>query len=158
MRTGTGLTAGVVLAVGAALAVALAGGGDPVVVAKSDPPAAGRPAGLQSLGLVVDAPASVAAGEPARFTVSFTDGAGIFSGSSEDWGDELATSSRKQGRCGPGAAASPPAAGTYTLRHTWSEPGTYSVVIGVATYTCADGSAVAEEAARTLTVEVRPGG
>jgi hypothetical protein len=68
----------------------------------------------------------------------------------------VATSSRKQGGCEPGAPAPEPAAGSYAARHTWSEPGTYTVVIGVATYACQDGTAVEEDASETLTVEVLP--
>jgi len=151
-----GLAVALVLASAASLAMVLTGGDDDVV--RSDPPAAVQPAGPAALGIAVDVPASVVAGEPAQLTVSWTDGTGIFSGSSEDWGDAVATSSRKQGRCEPGAPAEPAAAGTYHLLHTWSEPGTYAVVVGVATYTCADGSAVEEEASKTLTIEVRPAG
>lgn len=151
-----GLAAALALAVVATLVLAVTGG-DEDVVAGSDPAAVDVAAGPHALGLTVEAPEQVVAGERARFTVHWTDGSGIFSGSSEDWGDAVATSSRKQGRCEPGAAA-PPAAGTYAMRHTWSEPGTYSVVLGVATYTCGSGSAVEEEASKTVTVEVLPAG
>ncbi len=147
-----------VLATAASLVLVLTGDDDDGVVARSSQPGAAQAAGPRALGLTVDLLTPAVAGEPARLSVSWADGSGVFSGSSEDWGDAVGTSSRKQGRCEPGAAAAPAAAGKYALKHTWSEPGTYSVVIGVATYTCADGSAVEEEASTTLTVEVRPAG
>lgn len=87
----------------------------------------------------------------------WTDGSGVFSGSSEDWRDEVATSSRTQGSCAPGGPHVAAAAGSYPLRHTWSEPGSYTVVAAVATYVCERGTAVEEQAAETLTVEVLPG-
>ncbi len=147
-----------VLATAVSLVLVLTGDDDDGVVARSSAPGAAQAEGPRALGLTVDLLAPAVAGEPARLSVAWADGSGVFSGSSEDWGDAVATSSRKQGRCEPGAAAAPAAAGTYALKHTWSEPGTYAVVIGVATYTCADGSAVEEEASTTLTIEVQPAG
>jgi hypothetical protein len=120
--------------------------------------AGAEPSGPAALALTVDAPETVPAGEPARFTVRWSDGSGLFSGSSEDWGDGVATSSLKQGRCEPGAPAPDPAAGSYQAEHSWTEPGSYTVVIGVATYVCDNGTAVVEDASRTLTVEVLPAG
>jgi hypothetical protein len=148
------LVVAAVAAVSAALALNR-GAGDGDVVARADPPAA-APAAPAPLEVSVDAPVSVVAGERTEMTVAWTDGTGVFSGSSEEWGDAVATSSRKQGRCVVGVAPAPPASGTYTLRHTWTDPGTYEVVLRVATYTCEDGTAVEEEAGRTLTVEVAP--
>lgn len=143
----------VALAVVATGALALTRGNDDVV-ARSVPPAAVQPAVPQPLGLAVEVPDTLAAGERAQLTVRWTDGSGTFSGSTEDWGDGVATNSRKQGRCEPGTAASPAAAGTYELGHVWSEPGTYTVIVGVATYVCESGTAVEDEAVKTLTITV----
>jgi hypothetical protein len=141
----------------ATLVLTLLAGGDEDVTTEPDPaPAGAQPTSPAGLGVVVEAPDTVVAGETARFVVRWTDGSGLFSGGSEDWGDGVATSSRKQGGCEPGAPAPEPAAGSYAARHTWSEPGTYTVVIGVATYACQDGTAVEEDASETLTVEVLP--
>jgi hypothetical protein len=146
------------LAVVVTLVLTLLAGGDEDVATEPEPaPAGAQPTGPAALGLVVEAPETVVAGEAARFVVRWTDGSGLFSGGSEDWGDGVATSSRAQAGCEPGAPAPEPAAGSYAARHTWTEPGSYTVVIGVATYVCQDGSAVEEDAAQTLTVEVRPG-
>jgi hypothetical protein len=139
----------------AALAVR---GGDEEVATEPPAGAAVQPGEPAELGLAVEAPETVVAGETADFVVHWTDGSGVFSGSSEDWGDGVGTSSLQQERCEPGAPAADPAAGSYTAKHSWSEPGTFTVVIGVATYTCEDGAAVVEDASRTLTVEVRPSG
>jgi len=144
------------LVVTIALVLSGAGGGD--VVTEGDPPAAVRPAGVAPLGLTVGVLAPVIAGQRARLTVRWTDGSGIFSGSSEDWGDGLGTSSRRQGRCEPATVVPPPAGETFVVRHTWGEPGTYTVGITVAAYVCESGSAVEEEATTTLTVDVLPAG
>jgi hypothetical protein len=142
----------------ATVLLAVLGGGDDDVATSPDPargPAA-QPQGPAALGLTVEAPESVVAGQPATFVVRWADGSGVFSGSSEDWGDGVGTSSLQQERCGPTAPAPDPAAGSYRAEHSWSEPGTYTVVIGVATYACENGSAVVEDASKTLTVEVLP--
>lgn len=113
-----------------------------------------KPAGVAPLTVAVDVPASVVVGTPATFVVRYDDGAGIFSGGTEDWGDDIGASSLKQGRCDPAASSADPATGSYRVAHTWSEPGRYPVAVGVATYTCVDGSAVTEQATTTVTVEV----
>ena len=83
----------------------------------------------------------------------WSDGEGVFSGSTEEWGDGIGASSLAQDRC-TGVATDQPAAGNYSVTHTWSEAGTYQVVLGVASYTCQAGAAVPEEASKTVTVEV----
>ncbi len=98
-------------------------------------------------------PTGVVAGTPATVVVRYADGAGTFSGSTEEWGDGVGTSSLTEGRCGTartGAAAE----GTYRAQHTWSEPGTYAVKVAVSSYTCQAGEPVAEQASRTVTVVV----
>lgn len=130
---------------------------DDDVVARSDVgTVADQPAGPAPLGLEVQVPADLVAGQAARLVVRWSDGSGIFSGGSEDWGDGVATSSVKLGRCEPTAGAPPAAAGSYRATHTWSEPGTYTVVIGVSTYSCEGGTIAQEEASKTLRVEVLP--
>jgi hypothetical protein len=139
--------------------LAVLGGADDDVATEPGPrPAGAVPEGPAGLGLTVEAPETVVAGETVAFVVHWTDGSGVFSGSSEDWGDGVGTSSLQQERCDPAAPAPDPAAGSYTAGHAWSEPGTYTVVIGVATYACSNGTAVVEDAAKTLTVEVTPAG
>jgi hypothetical protein len=43
---------------------------------------------------------------------------------------------------------------TYRLAHTWTEPGTYTVVLGVHSYTCQGTTAVRETATQTLSLQV----
>lgn len=143
----------VVLVAVVAAVLALARGTDEDVVSRSAP-AAVQPAAPAPLALAVDATDAVVVGELARFTATWSDGSGIFSGSTEDWGDEIATSSRKQGRCVTGEAAPPAAAGKYEVGHVWTAPGTYTVALAIASYVCVDGAAVVDEAAETLTVTV----
>lgn len=153
------LAALLAVAVGVTGGLAVLGGDDGDVTTRPEPAAAGaEPAGPAALGLTVEAPEVVVAGERADFVVHWTDGSGVFSGGSEDWGDGVATSSLQQERCDPAAAAPGPAAGSYTASHAWTEPGTYRVVIGVSTYACENGTAVVEDASQTVTVEVRPAG
>lgn len=147
----TGLV--VALAAVATAVLALTRGSDDVVV-RGAVPAAVQPAAPAPLALTVEHPDSVAVGEVARFAATWSDGSGTFSGSTEDWGDEVATSSRKQGRCENGAAMPPAASGTYDVGHVWTAPGSHTVVLGVATYVCVDGAAVVEEVAETVTVTV----
>ena len=131
--------------------VALARGNDEGLV-RGAVPAAVQPAAPAPLALAVDVPDPVVVGEVALFGVTWSDGSGTFSGSTEDWGDEVGTSSRKQERCEPGDAVPPAAAGTYEVGHVWTAPGTYTVVLGVASYVCLDGAAVVDEATEKLTV------
>jgi hypothetical protein len=116
---------------------------------------AGGPAAPAPLRIQVDAPAQVVAGSPATFVVHYTDGAGTFAGSTEDWGDAIGASSVSLGQCTAATPASPAAAaGTFNADHTWSTPGTYQVTLSAASYTCVDGSAVPEQVTRTLQVVV----
>ena len=114
---------------------------------------AGGPVVPARLRIQVDAPAQVVAGAPATFVVHYTDGAGTFAGSTEDWGDAIGASSVSLGQC---TAATPASAvdGTFTADHTWSTPGTYQVTLSAASYTCVDGSAVPEQVTKTLQVVV----
>lgn len=144
------------IAAGVLLAAALGGwwatrGDDPVRTT----PAAGsqRPVVPQPLGLDVTAPADVVAGEPATLVVEYADGAGTFSGSTEEWGDEVGTSSLTEARCATGATDGP-ASGSYGATHTWAEPGTYAVKVAVSSYTCDTGTPVVEQATTTVTVVV----
>jgi hypothetical protein len=153
------LGAGVALVLAATVALAFwTSGGDDDVTAGSTTPGAEGSDVPAALGMSVDPAARVVAGEEATLTVRWTDGAGIFSGTSEEWGDGIGTSSLSQDRCEPGAPAAEAAGGTYTVTHTWSEPGTYTVVLGVATYVCDNGSAVQEQVTEPVTVEVLPAG
>ena len=131
-------------------------GGD-ATVATTAPPAAkpAAPAVPAPLIVQVDVPAQVVAGRPATLVVHYADGAGIFSGSTEDWGDQVGTSSVSEGACPATAAAPAPALSSgYAPRHTWAKPGTYPVTVGVSTYTCVSGAAVQEQASTTVQVVV----
>ncbi len=97
------------------------------------------------------------AGQAAELTVRYADGDGIFSGSTEDWGDGVGTSSLAQGRCAASGTPAVPASGSYLAEHTWSEPGSYTVTVGVSSYTCVDGAPVEEQATTTVRVEVTAG-
>jgi hypothetical protein len=153
-RTVRIIAAVVVLGLAAAvIAIVMLGGDD----AKTSTRLGGQPANRAPSGALaaqVVAPSRVVAGKPARFHVSYTDGKGILAGSFEDWGDGVGTSSVKQANC----ATSPPTAkaltGTYVVRHVWRDAGTYTVKLGVTSYTCASGKAVMEQSAKTLTVTV----
>ena len=96
------------------------------------------------------------AGQPAELVVHYQDGKGTFSGSTEDWGDGVGTSSLAQGRCTAAGPPADPTNGSYRATHTWAEPGSYTVSIGVSSYTCVDGAAVEEQASTTVTVVVSP--
>jgi hypothetical protein len=151
-----GLVALLALALVATFALVLVlGGDDDPVTAK--PPAAQGPAVPADLGMTVELPESIVAGEAVTIVVRWSDGEGVFSGSSEEWGDGVGTSSLAQDQC-TSAATDKPAAGRYSVKHTWAEPGTYDVVLGVATYVCQDGSAVEEQASKTVSVQVQPAG
>jgi len=147
-----------VLAVTVVLVLVLGGDDQPDVTTRT--PAAADPAGPAALGLTVELPDQVVAGEPASLVVRWTDGEGVFSGSTEEWGDGVGTSSLAQDNCSTTATATQdrPSAGRYTARHTWSEPGTYQVTVGVASYLCEAGTATEEDATTTVSVEVLPAG
>ena len=93
-------------------------------------------------------------GEPATITVTYTDGSGIFSGTSEEWGDGVGTSSLQEGRCTAAAEPAGSLSDSYQVTHRWTEPGTYSLVLGVNTYTCRGTTAVQEKATTMLIVKV----
>ena len=157
-RPGPMLRRAVLLGVASGLLVAVAvagwlvrGGDDEVVTAPATPP---RPAAVEPLALRVDVPADVVAGEPAELVVHYSDGAGTFSGGTEEWGDEIGASSLTEGHCGTPAEAAGPAAGSYRASHTWSEAGTYTVKVAVSSYTCEAGTPVVEEATTSVTVAV----
>ncbi|MEO7979368.1 MAG: hypothetical protein ABI807_00465 [Sporichthyaceae bacterium] len=143
-----GLAIGVLVA--AALGGWLAGRGDEAVTTTPAAPAPAAPAGLS---LEVTAPTHVVAGRAATLVVTYADGAGTFSGSTEEWGDGVGTSSLREASCGVGAADAP-ASGTYRTRHTWAVAGTYAVKVAVSSYTCGSGTPVEEQAATTVTVVV----
>jgi hypothetical protein len=137
--------------VSVALVLVLGGEDEPVETAA---PAAG-PASPAELGMTVELPETVVAGQTAEIVVRWTDGEGVFSGTSEDWGDGVGTSSLAQDQC-TGAATTTKSADSYTVKHAWSEPGSYQVVLGVTTYLCTDGSAVQEDVSKTVSVQVLP--
>lgn len=146
-----------VLAVTVVLVLVLGGDDEPEVTTRT--PAA-DPGGPAPLGLTVEVPDQVVAGQPARLVVRWADGEGVFSGSTEEWGDGVGTSSLAQDSCAASATAAQgrPSAGRYAASHTWAEPGTYQVTIGVASYLCEDGTATQEDARTTVSVEVLPAG
>ena len=143
-----------VLAVTVVLVLVLGGDDEPEVTTRT--PAAADPGGPAPLGLTVEVPQQVVAGLPASLMVRWTDGEGVFNGSTEEWGDGVGTSSLAQESCSASATAaqSSPSAGRYAASHTWTEPGTYQVTIGVASYLCRDGTATQEDARTTVSVEV----
>lgn len=143
-----GVAAGVMLA--AVLGWWANSGDDPV---RTTPAPAAGPVVPDPLVLDVTAPTDAVAGQPATLVVGYADGAGTFSGSTEDWGDDVGTSSLTEGRCPPGATDGP-AGGTYSATHTWSEPGSYTVKVAVSSYTCDTGTPVEEQASTTVTVVV----
>lgn len=151
-----GLVALLALALVTTLVLVLVLGGDDGPVT-AQPPAGKGAAAPTDLGMTVELPDPVVAGEAAAIVVRWSDGEGVFSGSSEEWGDGVGTSSLAQDQCA-GVTTDKQAAGQYTVKHTWTEPGTYQVVLGVATYTCQDGSAVEEQASKTVSVQVQPAG
>ena len=147
-----------VLAVIVVLVLILGGDDEPEVTTRT--PAAADPGGPAPLGLTVEVPDEVVAGQPAELVVRWTDGEGVFSGSTEEWGDGVGTSSLAQDSCAASATATQdrPSAGRYTASHTWAEPGTYRVTIGVASYLCESGTTTQEDAQTTVSVEVLPAG
>ncbi len=157
-RHGPGLRRAILagVAVGVLLAAGLGGwwaarGDDPVRTTPA--PAAAGPVVPDPLGLDVTVPTDVVAGQPATLVVRYTDGAGTFSGSTEEWGDDVGTSSLTEGRCTAGTTDGP-VDGRYQATHTWSEPGSYTVKVAVSSYTCDTGTPVEEQASATVTVVV----
>jgi hypothetical protein len=146
------LLAGV--AVGAAVAGVLAGDdGSAVAQPEAQQPAdvAAPPAALT---VSVAGPASATVGEPVDFTVTYADGDGIFAGTSAEWGDDVGTSSVREAQCTAAGGPAGAVGDTYRLAHTWTEPGTYTVVLGVHSYTCQGTTAVRETTTQTLSLQV----
>lgn len=132
----------------------LAGGEDkvearPTTVAPAPAPV-DVPAGLR---VSVRAPATVVAGRPARFVVSYSDGAGIFSGATEDWGD-TGVGSVSLAACTASAPAAVALQASYVAAHTWAKADSYPVSFTVTTYTCHDGRAKEETRTARVTVVV----
>jgi hypothetical protein len=94
---------------------------------------------------------TVRVGEQVRFTVSWTDGDGIFAGTTEDFGEGVGAGSTKIGAC-ESASTMTPSEGRYELSHTWTVPGTYHVRIGVSTSSCVGGPETAEKDLAVLVV------
>ena len=159
-RLVVGLAALLALVVAVIVVLVLVLGGDDEPEVTTRTPAAADAEGPAPLGLTVEVPDQVVAGQPAELVVRWADGEGVFSGSTEEWGDGVGTSSLAQDSCAPSATAAQDraSAGRYTASHTWAEPGTYRVTIGVASYLCENGTATQEDAQTTVSVEVLPAG
>lgn len=143
------------LAIVVTLALVWVSAGDDSVTAPSPGQPAAKPGEPAALSVSVQAPASVVAGTPATFVLSWEDGAGTFAGTTEDWGDGVGVGSVALGQC-TASDLTGPGSGSVRLTHTWSEPGTYPVVLAATTTTCRDGQPVTEDASRTLEVTVTP--
>lgn len=93
--------------------------------------------------------ATAIVGEPLAITVQFADANGGLVGTVEDFGDGglggLKISSCRE------SEKNPPA-GSKTMEHTWTSPGTYVVAVTVTTLSCVHGR---EDATATATVTVR---
>ncbi len=146
-----GVAAGVAIAVVLGSWLLSQGGEDEVLTRPA--PAAAEPAPPAELSLSVEVPDQVVAGSTATIVVRYDDGVGIFSGSTEEWGDGIGTSSLQESRCGA-TDTTAPAQGTYRARHTWAEPGTYTLTVGVSSYTCSGGTSSEEQASTTVDVVV----
>jgi hypothetical protein len=142
-----------VSAVGIAIAAVVAGNSDSVAKPQVQQPAA-VPAPPAALSVTADGPASVTVGEPATITVTYSDGSGIFSGTTEEWGDGVGVSSVQEGSCSAAADVPGALSDSYQVTHRWTEPGTYSLVLGVNTYTCSGTTAVEEQTTTMLIVKV----
>jgi hypothetical protein len=141
-------------AVGIAVAAVVSGSDDNSVAQPQSQQPADVPAPPAALSVTADGPASVGVGELATITVTYTDGSGIFSGTSEEWGDGVGTSSLQEGRCSAPAEPAGSLSDSYQVKHRWTEAGTYSLVLGVNTYTCRGTAAVQEHATTMLIVKV----
>jgi len=141
-------------AVGIAVAAIVSGGDDNSVAQPQSQQPADVRAPPAALSVTADGPASVTVGELATITVTYTDGSGIFSGTSEEWGDGVGTSSLQEGRCSAPAEPAGSLSDSYQVKHRWAEPGTYSLVLGVNAYTCRGTTAVQEKATTMLIVKV----
>lgn len=132
----------------------LLGGGDDSEVSTTPGAGAQQPAPVAPLSLTVDPVVGAVAGTPATLVVHYADGTGVFGGSTEEWGDEVGTSSLAEDTCPSPSPAATPLKGTYQATHTWAAPGSYPVKVAVTSYTCVDGAPVLENATTTVTVEV----
>lgn len=138
----------------AALAVAMTGGEPPVVAEPRTQPRAAEPVPTSPVRVTVEAPATVVAGKPASFSVNYEADAARFSGTVEDWGDGLGTSSVAQGKCENATKSKGPIKGRYAVSHTWVDPGAYTVVLGVNAYSCVGTVSREVQGSRTITVNV----
>ena len=157
-RLSRGMLAGLAALVALALVVAgwlLLGGGDDDSQVSTTPGAgAQQPAAIAPLSLTVDPVVGAVVGQPATLVVHYADGTGVFGGSTEEWGDEVGTSSLAEDICPSPSPAAAPLKGTYQATHTWAAPGSYPVKVAVSSYICVDGAPVLEQATTTVTVEV----
>jgi hypothetical protein len=156
-RPSRGKIAGLAALVVLALALAgwlLLGGGDDSQVSTTPGAGAQQPAAIAPLSLTVDPVAGAVVGQPATLVVHYADGTGVFGGSTEEWGDQVGTSSLAEDTCPSPSPAASPLKGIYQATHTWAEPGSYPVKVAVSSYTCVDGAPVLEQATTTVTVEV----
>ena len=144
----------VAVALSTVVAVAVLDGDDGAATTPAAQQPAGVPGAPDPLVVRADGPATATAGEPVAFSVTYSDGSGVFSGTSEDWGDGVGTSSLREGQCSAADPAPDALSDTYGLTHTWTEPGTYTVTVGVHTYSCRGTTAVQDQATQTLTVQV----
>jgi hypothetical protein len=132
----------------------LLGGGDESQVSTTPGAGAQQPAAIAPLSLTVDPVVGAVVGQPATLVVHYADGTGVFGGSTEEWGDDVGTSSLAEDVCPSPSPAAAPLKGTYQATHTWAAPGSYPVKVAVTSYTCVDGAPVLEQASTTVTVEV----
>ena len=156
-RLSRGMLAGLAALVVLALVLAgwlLLGGDDESQVSTTPGAGAQQPTAVAPLSLTVDPVVGAVAGQPATMVVHYADGTGVFGGSTEEWGDEVGTSSLAEDTCPSPSPAAAPLKGTYQATHTWAAPGSYPVKVAVSSYTCVDGAPVLEQATTTVTVEV----
>jgi hypothetical protein len=156
-RLSRGMLAGLAALVVLALVLAgwlLLGGDDDSQVSTTPGAGAQQPAAIAPLSLTVDPVVGAVVGQPATLVVHYADGTGVFAGSTEEWGDEVGTSSLAEDTCPSPSPAAAPLKGSYQATHTWAAPGSYPVKVAVSSYTCVDGAPVLEQATTTVTVEV----
>ena len=153
-----GIAAGVLLAAALGGWLAPPGDGDDPVAHRAGPVGAG-PVVPAPLGLDVTAPTVAIAGPAGRRWWSATPTApASFSGSTEDWGDGVGTSSLTAGpraavrRSRPAAPAAPT-----SPTHTWSEPGSYPVTVAVVDRTPASTGRPSSSTRRTTVTVVVAG-